>query len=610
MHHTPLSVNENTCPHGANQVEYKPRPGLACAVPGARLRKTTACLARWLTPASALAALVCAPLFILPAGLEAQGAPSGSMGAEPLIWMIAAANSLTAVSYFSISLALAVFVNRRKDIPFSRVFIMFGAFILACGITHVVHTIGLWMPVDELQVVVDTLCALISAFTAVALWPLLPRFLAIPSPEQLRVVNRALLKEKAELERTQDELRKAYAGVEQRVIERTADLARANQALQAEISERIRAEQQTREKTAELDRIFSLSLDLLCVVDADGRFVRLNPAWEQVLGYRPDELEGQKYVELLHPDDIAATEQVAVELSAGREVIDFTNRYRRRDGTYRWIEWRSKPYERQMIYAVARDITGRKQAEEEIRLLNATLEQRVQERTTQLSAVNKELESFSYSVSHDLRSPLRALEGFSAALLKDYAGNLDDQGRHYLERIQISAQRMGQLINDLLSLSRVTRTDFKREPVDLSAMALDIASSLQAQDAQRQVQFDIAPGLAALGDAHLLRIALQNLMDNAYKFSGKRALAYIQVGMLQQNGEAVYFVRDNGAGFDMAYAGKLFGAFQRLHGMQEFSGTGIGLVTVQRIIQRHGGRIWPEAEVDRGATFYFTLGER
>jgi light-regulated signal transduction histidine kinase (bacteriophytochrome) len=133
---------------------------------------------------------------------------------------------------------------------------------------------------------------------------------------------------------------------------------------------------------------------------------------------------------------------------------------------------------------------------------------------------------------------------------------------------------------------------------------------LQAQDAQRQVQFDIAPGLAALGDAHLLRIALQNLMDNAYKFSGKRAQAYIQVGMLQQNGEAVYFVRDNGAGFDMAYAGKLFGAFQRLHGMQEFSGTGIGLVTVQRIIQRHGGRIWPEAEVDRGATFYFTLGER
>jgi PAS domain S-box-containing protein len=254
-------------------------------------------------------------------------------------------------------------------------------------------------------------------------------------------------------------------------------------------------------------------------------------------------------------------------------------------------------------------VEDQKRAEEEIRTLNAELEVRVRDRTAQLEAANKELEAFAYSVSHDLRAPLRAMEGFSAALLSQYSERLDEQGRHYLDRIQEASRRMGQLINDMLTLSRVTRAALTRQRVDLGDLAREIAADLQAQDPQRRVEFVIAQGLAVEADPHLLRVALQNLLDNAWKFTGKREQARIEVGSNPGEGsECVYYVKDDGVGFDMTYAGKLFAPFQRLHAMHEFPGTGIGLATVQRIVARHGGRVWTEAEVDRGATFYFTLG--
>jgi signal transduction histidine kinase len=235
------------------------------------------------------------------------------------------------------------------------------------------------------------------------------------------------------------------------------------------------------------------------------------------------------------------------------------------------------------------------------------LEQRVVERTTQLEAANKELEAFSYSVSHDLRAPLRSIDGFSQALLEDYGDKLDDQGQKDLQRVRAATQRMAQLIDDMLNLSRVTRGEMHRDTVDLSAMAQGIAMELRAAEPERQVDLTIADGVQADGDARLLRVVLENLLRNSWKFTGNHPVAKIEFGVARNNGKAVYFVRDDGAGFDMTYAGKLFGAFQRLHAMTEFKGTGIGLATVQRIVHRHGGRVWAEGKIDQGATFYFTL---
>lgn len=249
----------------------------------------------------------------------------------------------------------------------------------------------------------------------------------------------------------------------------------------------------------------------------------------------------------------------------------------------------------------------RERAEAEVRTLNAELEQRVRDRTAQLAALNQELEAFSYSVSHDLRAPLRSIGGFSRIVLSRFGEQLDASGRDYLQRIRIASERMQALIEDLLQLSRLTRGDLRRSAVDLSAMARGIAERLHRSHPERQVEVQIAPGLVVEGDPRLLEVAMENLLGNAWKYTSKHPTARIELGAFEKDGHAVYYVRDDGAGFDMAYADRLFQPFQRLHADSEFEGTGIGLATVQRIIHRHGGRIWAEATRDKGATFFFTL---
>lgn len=288
------------------------------------------------------------------------------------------------------------------------------------------------------------------------------------------------------------------------------------------------------------------------------------------------------------------------------------------DGSVHWIASHGQVYfegegsqrRAARFVGVNFDITERKRVQADILRLNSELEQRVLDRTGQLEASNRELEAFAYSVSHDLRAPLRGINGWSQALEEEYGSRLDQPGRGYLDRVRSETRRMGLLIDDLLKLSRVTRAEMQIEPVDLTSLAHHIAVRLQEAEPARRMEFVIQSGLAASGDPRLLEVVLTNLLSNAVKFTGPRPQARIEFGQERSGGELIFHVRDNGVGFNMVYAGTLFGAFQRLHKPSEFPGTGIGLATVQRVVVRHGGRAWAHAQQDKGATFFFTLGGR
>jgi light-regulated signal transduction histidine kinase (bacteriophytochrome) len=285
---------------------------------------------------------------------------------------------------------------------------------------------------------------------------------------------------------------------------------------------------------------------------------------------------------------------------------------RRADGDYRWFLNRAQPArdasgQITTWFGTSTDIEEKKRVEEKVRQLNLTLERRVQERTAELEASNRELEAFSYSVAHDLRAPLRSIDGFNQALVEDFGKQLPSDAKALMLRARHASQRMSQLIDDLLNLSRVARTEIRQQRVNLSEMAQGIAAELQKTEPQRTARFQIEPGILATGDDRLLRLVLENLLENAFKFTRKQPVAEIEFGAWNLNGHRVLFVRDNGAGFNMQYVAKLFGPFQRLHAATEYPGTGIGLATVYRILVRHGGTIWPESEVGEGTTFYFTV---
>ncbi len=372
-----------------------------------------------------------------------------------------------------------------------------------------------------------------------------------------------------------------------------------------DITDRKRAQEALRKKTEELDRYFTFSLDLLFIADHHGVYVKLNPEWEKVLGYPLSEILGRQYIELVHPEDKERT-LVTLALARQESVLGFVNRYRCRDGSYRWLEWNSLP-DGDMIYGVARDITLRKKAEEEIRLVNEHLEARVQERTAQLAAANRELESFSYTVSHDLRAPLRAIDGYARMLENDYGPSLDQGGQRLTGIIRANARRMDELINDLLSFSRLGRAEMRSVTIDMKSLVHSIFEELRTLEDRPGLEVHVGDLPPASGDPTMMRQVWLNLISNALKFTSKRARALIEVRGERGGEEVTYSVRDNGSGFEMKYVDKLFGVFQRLHSDREFEGTGVGLAIVKRVVQRHGGRVWAEAEPDIGATFSFSL---
>ena len=536
------------------------------------------------------------------------------------------------------------------------------------------------------------------------------------------------------------------------------------------------AEEELRQKTEEMSTFFDCNLDLLCIADTNGYFYRLNAEWERVLGYLLEELEGINFLSLVHPEDMESTFSAMKALEEQKSVLNFTNRFRCKDGSYRWLEWRSYP-SGQLIYAAARDITERKEFElalsnyaerlstlrqidqailasdsreailqavmvyiprllpfqrmsvvefdfekgvfrilstnshirtqfqagqelpleaieelvqvlrtapahvvtdiqqasvktnldeqlraegvqsylsvpmhvqgkligalnflstqkggftpqhvetaqdvasqlaiaiqqarlnQQVRDYTYELEKRVAERTAQLEAINQELESFSYSVAHDLRAPLRAIDGFSRILEEEHIAAFNTEALTLFRHVRSATQRMNQLVEDLLNLSRLTRGKLQRTRVNLSEIAHEVVTELRQREPNRTVTFLAQEETFAHADARLIRIALENLLGNAWKFTSNTPHAQIEFGA-NKGDPTVYYVHDNGAGFDMAHSQKLFGAFQRLHTESQFPGTGIGLATVKRIIHRHGGRIWAEAQVEKGATFYFTV---
>lgn len=503
---------------------------------------------------------------------------------EPLVLTYVVSDILIFLSYFSMPVGLAYFARRRKDFPYQWLLWMFAAFIMACGATHLMGAIVLWLPLYGLDALLKAATALVSVVTAVMLWPLIPHALRLPSPTQLRQVNEALQSEIVERKRVEEALRLAKETVEESLQKERILMA----------------------------AIVESSEDAIIGKTLDGVITSWNRGAENIFGYPAAEIVGQTMYALIPPEYRNDEKKMLAILQRGQSIKHFETERVCKDGSRIAVSFTISPIrDKQGLIVgasiIARDITDRKLSEARIQELNASLEQKVSERTAELTAANHELDSFAYAVSHDLRAPLRAMSGFSQALTEDYGSLLQGEARVYLEQIDLASRKMSELIDGLLTLSRSTRGELHHDVMDLSSLSDSLLTELMQNDPGRQVAVQIEPGLQAHGDARMIEVIMRNLLGNAWKYTVHAAAPSISVYAEEQNGERRFCVADNGAGFDMAHANRLFQPFQRLHRQDEFPGIGIGLATVQRIVHRHGGIIEAQGEPGKGAVFCFAL---
>lgn len=610
-----------------------------------------------------------------------------------LVWLHAISDSLIALSYFAIPVILVRFVRKRRDVPFSWMFVLFGIFIVACGLTHAMEVWNLWHADYWLSGAVKAVTAVASVPTAILLLKLMPQAMQLPSAHDWVQANARLQNEVHERRDLELDLRVREAtyreqaelldlthdailvrGIDRRILywnrgaERLygwhAEEARrqiSNELLRTEFPiplERIEAavyetgawedelvqyrRDGTRltissrwalqsDLTGKASRILEVNRDItqrkiqekkfrnllesapdaMIIANHQGQIQLVNAQAVTLFGYSRDEMIG-KPVELLVPEHVRGhhADHRAAYLHAPKARpmgIGLALHGRRKDGSEFPVEISLSPIETEegmLITGAIRDVTERQRSDQQIRRLNEEMKQRVAE----LGHINKELETFSYSVSHDLRTPLRHIDGFARILNEEHSAEISADARKYLDKIISSANHMGHLIDDLLNLARIGRKELVRKSVDLGAIARRIAAEVGPEADGRKIEWQIDPLPKAECDPGLLSVVFSNLLSNAVKFTTHQSRPAIHLGAVSLDGEQAIFVRDNGVGFEQKYAGKLFGVFQRLHTQHEFEGTGIGLATVQRIVHRHGGRIWAEAERGSGATFFFTLG--
>jgi PAS domain S-box-containing protein len=519
-----------------------------------------------------------------------------------LVELHVVSDALIAISYLTIPVTLVYFTRKRRDIPFSWMFLCFGTFIVACGATHLMEIWTIWFPTYWFSGAVKVFTACVSVATAILLIQVTPQVLALPGTRWLVDLNQKLKAEVNQRTQVEAELRRFTEGLEKRVAERTAELVATNQSLR-ESEERYRT-------------LVEHAPEAIVVLDMEERrFVDLNKNAERLFKMSRAELLRVGPVELSPPfqsDGRPSADAAAAELEralhGGTPRFEWTHR----DATGQEIPCeisfvRLPSSSRILVRGSIADISERKHAEEEIRKLNTELERRVVERTAQLEMANQDLESFTYSVSHDLRAPLRHMDGFSKILMEEFGPQLPPEALRHLERVREATLRMGHLVDDLLNLARVGRGPLSMRPTDLNDLVAQTIVSLEGETRGRAVDWRVDRLSAVECDPGLMRQVFSNLLSNALKFTRQRNSAVIEVGEVRADGEPVIFVRDNGVGFDQRYADKLFQVFQRLHHEEEFEGTGVGLAIVHRILQKHGGAISAESAPQKGAAFFFTV---